>query len=163
MALARWASHIVLHYIKDAPLAALTDTYKALQRKTTQPYEEALQEVGGQMAELAVSLGKHNVLLNNLKADLEELALVTEATRAALPGIGDEAVFNPNGRMHQILVGDMRTPPAIWRAKCGWKFGLTGHHRGRKVFECAEAVCGSCFPDERRRMLADTYQAEDEV
>jgi len=167
MALARWMSHIILHYVRDAPLAAITDTYKALSRKSRQPYTDLLGEVGESVKALSGALADHKCLLNNLRGDLdahkEHQLVIAQAGAMAPESSRAKSVFNTNGKEHCILVGgDLSTLPLLWRTKCGWKFGTTAFTVGPPDLTAGDLVCGTCYPCERRALRRARFEQSEE-
>lgn len=139
--LGRWDSDIILRYVREAPLAAITQDVRALvsagscaNALDVQGLEEIKQELRNEVGHV-------------FEAWASEQALAA-AARAAVPTPAPEprhaVVRNPATRMLPRALKDrMATPPAMWHTTYGWRFGLVVYDE----FESAPpgAKCRRCF------------------
>jgi len=122
--MARWSSDVVLRYVSEAPLAAITDVFRGRARTGA----NRLQHLGDDPADLA---DQRRAAKASPVADprtvgylAEELSLAAaKAERgAALPA--QELMLNTSsGVLHRPLVWSRTVPPHSWRTECGWPFG----------------------------------------
>ena len=126
----RWASKCVLWYIAEAPLGAITDTYKKL---------AAGRRVDGMAAPVAADL-----------ASARELVSSQVHTYGSGSG-NSKYLFNTiSGKYHLPFVGAGRNPIAH-KAKYGWRFvdsGLTVATQFPRTDP--DLVIGGCLPKHRR-------------
>lgn len=173
---ARWQSAVVLRYIAEAPLARLTDQYKALQdgfradfrhhdsrtassstssssssARTSDAAAAAAMtacksEATAAMTLATEALAKVDDLTKELEVARTELALL-EADQVMPYVVGTGP--RATGVVHRI-VGDYRVQPASqWSTGCGWRYGASNFQRLlRRPFPCPEGLLCSarCFP-----------------
>ena len=148
MVLARWSSEVVLRYVKDAPLAGLSEQVKCLEDKKDLVRLLAKAADGAEL--LGSKLGGIEGRLLGLIADHEAWTRRCELT-AARTG---NPPFVSNGRakhlkIHKTSIDGMEFPPYLWRAKCGFRFAFCGFTRHMTMVDfAADQRCAKCFPIE---------------
>jgi len=154
--MARWSSDVVLRYVSEAPLAAITDAY----RGRTRPYVAAPRSLVGAPADLEAALSAVQAAPQadaRLEGYLsEELSLATAAAvRGAAPPVEGYILNTCSNVVHRPLVWSRSVPPLGWRTECGWPFGTT-NSSWRAVAEAPRtSQCRTCF----RRARADSSSA----
>ena len=148
--LARWASPVVLHYAREAPLETLTTQVKSsIAGDTVKELVDKLRkEVDGLKAELA-KLDNNTAYLLKMEA---EVARLTDAQdEAAIDETAAkefECVVNPvTKKCHRVLIKS--GVPKFWRARCSWDFGLTHHEFREGPVDGYKDLCDTCFHELR--------------
>jgi hypothetical protein len=149
--MARWAGDMVLRYIAEAPLGAITETYRKL---------AAGRSIGDQMDDLMVQVsdlrGKLEHMQTAVVSDLaSERALTSSQERSV--NVDSDSWYLVNlvsGKMHLPFV-DLAGTVIEGKAKCGWRY---------KEHECtvahclpktdSKAICRMCLPRYREAYLA---------
>ena len=144
--LARWDSHAILGYLKDAPLANATSEYKTL----------------GQVSKLiAVHDGKANgkklfggKVMKQLEA-LEEKVKEQEADLEALTGrlkITEDAavprfVVSDKYQKYHLALSYVDVSKSEWKTHCGWAYGYSVFERRSKIPDdlMDKHKCPNCF------------------
>ena len=135
--LARWDSAVVLRYVAEAPLEALSADYR---RSLAGP-------------DLEDMLVRSRSDLESLRRDLEALSKQTQLhfeserelralTCVPAPPV-EEFVVSVTDRVHRVLPGRSLCPPASWKTYCGWPFALSPHTLSTK--RPTGRVCKACF------------------
>ena len=157
MCLARWGTNIIMRYVQDAPLTALTDTYKMLSKKVG--YSDELQRLATCADSLRDSLKAQQVHLDAIVSDVRSQSeLIAALQRTSSPDFVRNLASDV---VHRILIGDASMAPAHWRTICGWKFGHSAHNRCGDVCSLSwTQICGTCMPSERREAREQTYCAD---
>ena len=148
MVLARWASEVVLRYVKDAPLVGLSEQVKTLEDK------KDLAKLLEKAADGAENL---NTKMSDIEGRLQKL-IVEQETWASDREVANSQLglppFVTNGRtkklkLHRSSVDGMEFPPYLWRAKCGFRFAFSGFTRHWTVQDFdVKTLCGTCFGQE---------------
>ena len=148
--LARWASDVILHYVAEAPLCKLTDTYRRV--------------AGGvELGVVVDGIVNGCEAMRNRIADMGariEAMVVEEAdirkqlatTAAKITDTNDFSYVASEGRgrnTHVIVTRPLvGVPPQMWKTRCGWRFGLSTHTL-LKACGPVDKLCTSCRPDIR--------------
>ena len=160
MALARWAGQTVLHYIGDAPLAALDKAYRrGAASGSGAPSPAAVPDASVAEAVRAMQLALEVNVQRAAELDADVKALSSLCKQKDL-------VQNlVSGSWHRILCDGVAVPPSTWRAFCGWRFGAPSSRPLRAntwpATTLGVSVCGTCFPDERKKLLEKEYKFEE--
>ena len=147
MLLARWATMVVLRYIKDAPLKGLTLEY----RRRSHPSGYTLREVSngiGNKARLAIEndtnkYAEHEKMLKDIEKRLD-----TFDNRLELPRF----VKNTKSNIHHRA--DITDPFEFSHldriTPCGWKYhaGNSSRLKTLSPFLAPKALCARCIPCE---------------
>ena len=146
--LARWASPVILHYAREAPLEELTENIKENVRKQSLGTVEAkVSKDDKTLKEFTAGLDEHTTKLPQLEASLKKLAeKMDDRTNCQLKS--PEYVLNPvSGVYHRIAL--MRGQPCFWYSQCGWEFGLTYHEAVSVPVDGHKDLCQRSFPSLR--------------
>ena len=140
--MARWAGDMVLRYIAEAPLGAITETYRKL---------AAGRSLGDQMDELMTQVSDLKFKLDHMEtavaSDLaSERALVAAQTKEH-DLASDWYLVNLVSRKHHLPFVDISGTVIDGKSMCGWRY---------KQWECTVAhrlpstdskeICRMCFP-----------------
>ena len=108
MCLARWQSQVVLRYIREAPLAALTDTYKTLARRAAvKEGSDTISDLAGKIEELSGLVSQHQEQVRRLAGDLRTEMEQSAALVPVLPPPPDmSSVIYVNGKIHKVSVAE---------------------------------------------------------
>lgn len=149
--MARWVGGMVLRYIAEAPLGAITETHRKL---------AAGRSIGDQLDDLMMQVSDLRGRLDHMQTavviDLaSERALVS--SQAKFNNVTSDSWYLVNlvsGKMH-LPFADMIGTTIEGKAKCGWLY---------KEHECTVAhslpqadpmqICGVCLPQHRRECRA---------
>ena len=149
--MARWAGDMVLRYIAEAPLGAITETYRKL---------AAGRSIGDQMDDLLMQV-------SDLRGRLEHMQTATASDLASERAlvVSQESVSNVDsdswylvnlvsGKMH-LPFTDLAGTVIEGRAKCGWRY----QQHECTVAHClpetnSKAICRMCLPGYRKAYLA---------
>ena len=157
--LARWASSMIVHYIKEAPLQALTAAYRA--RAGVKEDDVAQVKVSGQDGDV-VSPGINKSLVdiqNRMQTFIDKL----DSQQAVIDKLAEQQVstdvsfvHNPlshvKGGSYHFTKSSITTPPDTWiTSGCGWSFGRKRHVRLSSIPESVRFVqiCERCLPEVR--------------
>jgi hypothetical protein len=130
--LGRWGSDIVMRYVMDAPLGAITSTYRSMmaEQELQGTLKRLIQQGSGAEGALPKKAGFAIKALQDELAELRDRLTVCESD--------PQFVSNTEtGVWHCTSVG-MPNPPARWRTMCGWRFGLSAAR-----YELARAAPGT--------------------
>eukprot|EP00972_Heterocapsa_arctica_P067036 9893137-Heterocapsa_arctica.AAC.1 len=152
--LARWASAIIMRYVAEAPLEAVTSEYRraqasvSLQAISDLPPEEIERVTRGLDLDDSIVLQlREEIAL--IRADWGRTQEEVDELRSSAKRARDapEFILNPaSGKYHRPLVTNyLATPPVSWRSRCGWPFGLSAHSPSHDV-PANEQECRKCFP-----------------
>ena len=161
MLLARWGSSVVLRYIADAPLTALTKVYRS--RMAAAQAAVAPTVVGCSTSEADISkaiarmlesplreLRDTSAALACLSAEFEHRKQTLESVQADVGRIRDkleaQLVLNvPQGKVHKALSMDLERPDT-WTTFCNWHFSRKpGSFRLLGTDAAARATHPTCF------------------
>ena len=143
MLLARWASSVVLRYIADAPLTALTKLYK--QRLASSQSASTTVGIGLSDKELSIAVSKHMAkplsqlqyvtdVIAQLKVDIDQIAISNDSLAATLKQfnvdlnllnskVAPSYVLNTKeGKLHRAAAMNLELPDS-WSTARSWKFG----------------------------------------
>jgi len=154
--MARWSSDVVLRYVSEAPLAAITDAYRGRARSNMAAPRPAI----GAAADLQAAL---SAVQSAPQADsrlegylVEELSLAEAAAgRGAAPPVEGYILNTCSNVVHRPLVWSRSVPPPGWRTECGWPFGATNSSWRAVAVAPRTAQCRTCF----RRARAEPSSA----
>ena len=141
--MARWASVVVLRYVSESPLVAVTDRYKFLHDGLT--VRQALKDVETAIANLRERVTDKACTKQHLEEEAAlQLLSSTEVRRV-------EYICNTaTGRVHVAAVHDRCVPPCDWQARCGWKFGLAEFEVVHDLPAASIDICKRCLPREHQ-------------
>jgi hypothetical protein len=151
--MARWASEIVLRYIAEAPLGAITDTYRKLAagRSLASQLDSIVAEVSDLRGQLASMATATTTELATERAVAASVALFSDETT------GSTILVNrASGKIHLPYLG-VGGIVESGRAKCGWRFTNDEHDLLQQLpRDNAPLICGVCLPKHKRACrLAD--------
>ena len=146
--LARWASQVVLRYVREAPLKNLTRTTVERLRGTR---ADSGPPVPSNSKGLEQRLKKLEHSLTALKRwgaqhvqDEEAQAAWIRETGGRTPE-GKAFIVNlDSGKVHKVLLVGAEYPPAKWQTKCGWKFATLPHKLIPKPPFNSKLFCEKC-------------------
>jgi outer membrane murein-binding lipoprotein Lpp len=159
----RWGSEIVLRYVADVPLSALSrrviDIFNTAEvDSVVQHLEErpapATPIVGvssdndARIDDIASDVG---TLFTQLGATTESIRLLSEQVdlarkRAATAARGAPQVFNCSSGVVHVSLGRIGHP-TTWRTRCGWAFGTCSNAVETDDIESGMKRCASCWRD----------------
>ena len=143
---ARWGSSVILRYIADAPLAALSlprqegGAPRAGERSGTSSSrgDSVSGKIGKKLEDFTAGALAE---FEDLRKTLRDIELV------ACP----QFVLNPaSGVWHRVLVAGLHVPPSRWSTHCGWKFAMAELHTLEASVPLDAVHCRSCFREIRR-------------
>jgi hypothetical protein len=145
--MARWASEIVLRYIAEAPLGAITDTYRKLAagRSLASQLDAIVSEVSDLRTQLASMTVATTTELATERAVASSIALYSDEST-----VSSAIVNKASGKIHIPYLGDCGIEEP-GRAKCGWRF--TDAERDflpQLPRDNAPLICGVCLPKHKR-------------
>ena len=146
MVLARWDSHCVLRYAKEAPLKTLTEDYKkgvrvqrarAIEDKAATSTAKLSKKVMDQIAAIEVEVAAHDDELDKLK---QRLKIVDEV-------LTPKYIISEKYQKWQICLQFRNLPVKEWKAVCGWKYGRSVFERRTVLAENMndKDFCSTCF------------------
>jgi hypothetical protein len=148
--MARWAGEMVLRYIAEAPLSAITETYRKL--AAGRSLSDQLDDLVMQVSELRGKLGNMQVAVAGDLAS--ERALASSQEKAA--DTDDDGWYLVNlvsQKTHRPFV-DIAGTVIDGKSMCGWRY---------KQWECnvvhelpgadSKLICRMCFPQFRKTNL----------
>ena len=145
--LARWVSPVILRYVRDAPLASLTDDYIRLHDRQCDdseylPAASSVQKLQGRVEAIETWIADHK------QEDLELQGAVSRLNAAGSPS---KFVLNvSSGVIHRVLVDGLHVHPSTWRTCCGWRFHAANVQRFEHLcLQSHRTVCDKCLPEER--------------
>jgi hypothetical protein len=125
MLLARWGSNVILRYIADAPLIALTRVYKTRSHAAsagdfasgTAADHPSMVRALGELKKLTIDFADLRGALADTTEQLRELSSTVGPAYSCVRNIS-------TARTHAVAGGATSSShPSIWTTKCGWKFG----------------------------------------
>ena len=166
MCLARHSSNIILRYVQQAPLKALTNSFVALTDKKTpgplkcddERYMELVASLESKLAALSDDQSIQKGHVAALTADLERF-------KAMASGNSSEVHIGSSTKtVHSTLVYDVLAPQSSWKTHCGWHFGFTRFDAVEDIAAVPwSRVCGTCMPTRRKSMREAAFQIESEA
>jgi hypothetical protein len=154
--MARWASEIALRYIAEAPLGAITDTYRNLAagRSLASQLDAIVTDVSELRTQLAAMTTSTTTELASERAVASSIALYSDET-----SVSSVLVNKASGKVHIPYRDCGIEVPG--KAKCGWKYTDAERdilpHLPR---DNAPLICGVCLPKHKRACrLADSSLA----
>ena len=148
--LARWDSHAILGYLKDAPLVNATEEFKnkgkirkMIADHSAPDGNKAGKKIFGdkvfkQLADMRKTVDEH-------EQDLDRLAQRMKlAEDCAVPRF----VLSDKYQKYHVALTYMDVPPTEWKTWCGWSYGGSVFQRRTKVPEDIDPKrkCPRCFP-----------------
>ena len=145
--MARWAGDMVLRYIAEAPLGAITETYRKL---------AAGRSLGDQMDDLMVQVSDLKFKLEHMQTavvgDLaSERALASSQEKEHNVAPDSWYLVNLVSRKYHLPFVDLTGTTIDGKSMCGWRY---------KEWECdvvhslpvtdPKAICRMCFPQYRK-------------
>jgi hypothetical protein len=135
--LGRWGSEVVLRYVADVPLGALT-------RRVLEKFDTLdLHKIAARIAH-APAVSSDGLGLAQSTAELlrEEVSLLRQQVKLATHGA--KYVINSVSRVVHSSLG--RSGPALaWRTRCGWAFGCVGGAFESTSIPVGSKRCSVCF------------------
>lgn len=155
---ARWQTNVILRYVREAPLATLTETYRRLTATPTAssssssswmpvtspaPRTPARIRISETTAAKACKAANEATeATETLKAQLlETTAALEDLRRQVLPRF----VISKYGATHIAGNSWISLPQASWKAACGWTYGGSSFHRSPVPGTAEEQHCPRCF------------------
>ena len=148
MLMARWDSHAVLIYVKDAPLINITTEYKKgskvmitagedkeKKKKLTGQFHDKIMK---QLTDLQAEVKQHEDDLDRLLKQVK----VVESISSPLYVVSDKY------KKWHITFPFHDSPKKVWRVRCGWRYGCSVFERRTTVpqdLNRALYICGTCF------------------
>ena len=132
---ARWGSDIIMRYVADSPLSQVR-----LQSASSSSSSSTADQ--RHMAELSTKVAKLSAFVEDAIAEVH--ALKAEFSRKTEESCLDFVQHCTSKCWHEILIGDLDTPPALWKTRCGWRFSHQPHYRSARV-SSEGGKCDRCF------------------
>ena len=146
--LARWASAIVLHYARLAPLKDITEHVRELE--TANSLGKVIKALKDDLASMKKKMAKMD---DNTKSLLQREVSIAVATDKAKERRPQYVTNTTTGCCN--LVALAQGEPRYWASACTWEFGFAPHSISDFPAERWQDTCGRCFPEVRRRMKRD--------
>lgn len=145
--MARWASEVVLRYIAEAPLGAITSTYRNL---------AAGRSLASQLDSIMVEISDLRVQLASMSAATATELASERTLSSSVAQYSEECldatylVNNSSGKIHIPFIG-RDALLVTGRAKCGWRFSSDEHSVITQLPRAgAPMIRGVCLPKHRR-------------
>ena len=138
--MARWQSAVVLRYVADSPLAAVTQRYRDL--KDSASLKQALLDVDTALGELKA----HKHIPDIREHMLQEQVLVERAAEPRQERVDKFILNDISGRIHFPFVMSEEVPPSAWSTRCGWRMGLSAYTVTHRLPCKAKLICKRCLP-----------------
>ena len=157
MLMARWDSHAVLIYVKDAPLINITTEYKKGSKvMITAGDEKEKKKLTGQfnskimkqLTDLQAEVKQHEEELDKLLKQVK----VVESISSPLYVVSDKY------KKWHITFPFHDSPKKEWRVRCGWRYGCSIFERRSTVpldLDRAVYICGTCFNENADNVDSD--------
>ena len=128
MFLARWDSHCVLRYAKDAPLKNITAEYKRGLR------QEKLKELGGTTHTVVKNMSDAvTKILKQMEEEVvkhdDELEAMHKKLAILDSKVSPKYIISDQYKTWHITQKWQDVPAAGWRALCGWRYGKSVFER----------------------------------
>ena len=138
--LARWASDVILRYVAEAPLEALTPTYRRAMAEA---------DLDTTVAEILTENTKTKKFVEGLDGKIRNMVEEEIAKRRAQHSNAHSCEYvqgEGRGRVaHAVRTNPLiGVPPNMWATRCGWRFGLSRHQLRQSCDGLP--LCGTCFP-----------------
>ena len=153
---ARWQTNVILRYVREAPLTALTDTYRRLTTTSTSSSSSSWPAVapGAPRTPTRVRISEAAAAKARRAADeaVEATATLKEqldATTAALEELRRQVqptyVISRVGATHIVGNPWLQLPRVSWKTACGWHYGDSPFRRSPVPGTATEQRCLRCF------------------
>ena len=136
MMLARWASAIVTHYTRLAPLKTITNDFKAAVARRHGGVTEPKPRMDRPVQKLTKQLEQYD-------RELEELRLAIKGMETSKRPV-EYARNLRAGVLHKVLVAIGEDHPP--KAYCGWKYSKYTYSLQGEAPDDSDEICGDCFP-----------------
>ena len=159
----KWGSEIVLGYVFDVPLAALSR--RAIDKFNTVVVDSVVQLLEGRVAPVTPTAGacvSTDVRIGDLTSDVNglfaQIGVTSEAVRLLTEQVdlarrrtdaatrGAKQVFNNSSGVVHASLGRICNPSA-WRTRCGWAFGFCNSAVETDVIDHTMKRCAVCWRD----------------
>ena len=168
MSMARWASLIVLRYIKDAPVKAITDKFRlaSVGQDTSSiagAFNAALASLECDVEALSENCaGVSLALASNLRSDQEVLLRMESLELHATPASYVQNMASH--AVHRIISDGLGVQCQAWHTHCGWHFSGCQYVRLKSLDGILwSSICDKCLPVERREERERAYLCESEA
>jgi hypothetical protein len=155
--MARWASELVLRYIAEAPLGAITDTYRKL--AAGRSLASQLDSIVGELSDLRTQLASM-AIATTTELVAEQTVAVGVARFSDESAISTILVNRASGKIHLPYIGGDGIEE-MGRAMCGWRFTQDEMDILPQLPRTtARLICGVCLPKHKRACkIADSSLA----
>ena len=152
MLMARWGSDVVMHYLRDSPLAALTSQYVNLAASSKDHQPTTAAKVRKQILnatdkkkldDLASASAEHDRAIEELRDKVKDIKPVTKEP---------PYLVSLSGGWHETLSTE-GLPTSAWKTKgCGWRYGSSQIRRESTVPGDIfyKLICDRCLPALRK-------------
>ena len=158
MLIARWESKIIMRYVAEAPLTAVTEKYRSNSEASefTKIVSQLRSEVASSLEFKAPhSNGEIDGLLKSIQ-DVDTRLKQMENSKGVYVVNRDTNIF------HFAAFDNDRTSPEEWNTRCGWKFHNQGRYfRSQSLTANWKFICKNCLPLEQRSAKAAAAKNED--
>lgn len=154
--LARHSTAVILHYVKNVPLEAITEHYSMgmANRDLTEMLERcradqaAVEAAKEEISDLQVNVVDllHreidlNVKISNLESKIGEATFVVNSSTNV---------------WHKPATYNRRMAPTLWSTACGWSFGTKYHFRWENGLpKSSRNICDRCLPESKLLLESD--------
>ena len=153
MILARWDSHVILRYVRDAPLSGLTDEYKkgkstsisSSSSHSAPPAIEDDRKSGNKFAVKAMNQLKEMAEeVKKVQAELDDAKKHIEVVESAVHPI---YVVSDKYQKWHITFPYADVQKKSWKCRCGWKYGKSVFDRMVNLPDDLSVTdkCKDCF------------------
>ena len=154
MAMARWDSHCVLRYLKDAVLHDITQVYKQGSLALTDAGAETKDKKKTNVQTPRILNSKVLKQLDDMAKEVErqeqELADLSHKLEIVDTKVSPPYIISAKYKKWHICLYWHDSAAEEWKTKCGWRYAASKYER-RGVLPtslAAEHRCGTCFGED---------------
>ena len=155
--MARWDSHAILTYVKDAPLITITHEYRRGAKVAVAAGDD---DVGNKFKDQVTS--DLNILQNDVKRHDNEVERLAKDVFATAVTDYPKFIISDKYQMWHTVHDYRQQCRAEWKTSCGWAYGYSIFERKAKIpakLDIKECGCDRCFKFVKP---ADEPNADDE-
>jgi hypothetical protein len=152
--LARHSTSIILHYVKDIPLEAITEHYgRGKQNRDLDTMltdlDKGKSELSNAIVDMKMEVNEVLSLEQDLRRQVQEV--VSQETQNFIvneDGVGGRHIH------HKAAIYNKHMLPYLWQTKCGWYFGSSRKTRWEQNLPMnSRSICDRCSPLEHKAAL----------
>ena len=143
--LARWSHKVITHYARLAPLTGLTEHVRELQ--TVNSLATVIEELRTSVAELKA---KHTNIEDHVIRELKDELAAKDDLQDGIHKASKFVINTDSKIFHKVRMA--LDAPIFWRARCGWKFGVSVFAWVTTYPDDPKQLCDKCFYTERANL-----------